>query len=214
MSVADPDLTAQRLRESGLTMIEVLVTFVILAVGVLGVVSLLATSKTSEFESVQRARAVTLADSMLEKIRANPASLDIYASDPNNPVLTPVVGAYGATVPSPDCRTAFCAPDDLAAFDLWLWKQELLGAPVTAMMSGSVTPTAGLAQVNGCISFAPFPGDQNTGVLRVIVQWEGLQETTDGVTAAPFRCGGAAANADDNRRSVVVSTVVLDEADI
>lgn len=207
-------LQTGRLHQRGMTMIEVLVTFVILAVGVLGIVSLLATSKTSEFESVQRSRAVTLADSLLEKIRANPAALSTEYADPNEPFteILPEL-TLDTTEPSPNCIATSCTPDQKARHDLWAWKRALLGGDVTVVDAGNTVAAADLTEVRGCTVFQPFAGKTNTGYVQVLVQWTGLQETTDGVGPDDVRCGGDPVNTDPFRRAVTVSTFVADEAD-
>src|SRR6056297_3968080 len=100
MSAARPERRRHALpREAGFTMIEALVTFVVLAIGVLGIVTLMTTSKTAQHEASQRARAVAMADSMLERIRENPAALTSYLRGPGNPLGNGSI----ASEPSPNC---------------------------------------------------------------------------------------------------------------
>ena len=89
--------------QRGFTLIEVLVTFVVLSIGLLGIVSLQALSKTSQHQGIQRTRAVTIADGLLEKIRINPAGLTTYAFG-----STPKGGGTIGTEPSPDCISGPC----------------------------------------------------------------------------------------------------------
>jgi type IV pilus assembly protein PilV len=200
-------------RESGFTLIEVLVTFVILAVGVLGIVSLLSVSKTSEYEAIQRARAVTMADGMLERIRNNPGGLATYVTG-----LTDIAaigdGSQGSE-PTANCRTAACSPVQLATHDLWAWEQLLDGSGVTVTNAdASTTATAGLAEARGCITFQPWGTWVRTGQLSVLLQWRGLQQSTDGIAAGEDACGGDDAGTDKYRRQVTVSTFVIDETEL
>jgi type IV pilus assembly protein PilV len=200
------------LRHGGFTLIEVLVTFVILAVGVLGIVSLLSVSKTSEYEAVQRARAVTMADGMLERIRNNPGGLLDYVTD-----LTAIKYGNPSSEPSPNCTDDICLlPRDLALHDLWAWQQVLLGTDVTVTNEETpVTRPAGLAEARGCIAFVPREPWERSGQLSVLVQWRGLQASTDGVAADEVVCGdGEAAGSDDYRRQVTVSTFVIDGTEL
>jgi type IV pilus assembly protein PilV len=200
----------ERARQGGFTLIEVLVTFVILAVGVLGIVSLLSVSKTSEYEAVQRARAVTMADGMLERIRNNPTGLVAYVTGLGS---SEAIGdGSQGTEPAPNCTDAACDPDELALHDLWSWEQVLDGTGVTVDTS---TATAGLAEPRGCITFLARPPWQRSGQLLVLLQWRGLQESTDGVAAGDDVCGaGATAGSDGYRRQVTVSTFVIDGTEL
>jgi len=193
--------------QRGFTMIEALVTFVILAIGLLGIVSLMTTSKTSQYEAVQRARAVTMADNLVERIRENPRALSSYDTG-----LTPV--SIGSE-PSPDCDVAVCDPNELATHDLWAWQQLLEGTAVTYLNEDSDAVAAGgLTDPQGCVLFTPFAGRQNTGSLVVLVQWRGLLETVDGVAAGGQACGGQTADTDPNRRQIRVSSFVVDGSEL
>lgn len=219
MSPVQPDCaSAHRARrgfQRGFTMIEALVTFVILAVGLLGIVTLMTTSKTTQYEALQRTRAVALADSMLERIRENPDGLDIYEThDGDNPVGQGLISA-----PANDC-SGNCNPDEMAAYDLWVWEQQLDGERVAVTDGGAAT--AGLKAARGCILFdlfddyvtpSPRPG---TGRITVLVQWEGLQESVDAVAdpnATDAVCGDDTAS-NPRRRQVAVRSFVVHTDDL
>ena len=78
-----PDLplrsAARRRAQSGFTLFEVPIAFVILSVGLAGVVSLQALSKTSQHQAIQRSRVIALAEEMMEMVRGNPAALPAQA---------------------------------------------------------------------------------------------------------------------------------------
>lgn len=192
----------------GFTLIEVLVTFVVLSIGLLGIVSLQALSKTSQHQGIQRTRAVAIADGLLEKIRINPAGLTTYAFG-----STPLGGGSLGTEPSPDCTSAVCTPTEMATHDLWVWEQALDG---TAVTDDGGTATAGLINPRACVIFTATGGKTSTGLLQVLVQWSGLRETIDAVQSGDVdgRCGGAAAGGDKFRRKVTASTFVIDEDDL
>lgn len=192
--------------QTGFTLIEVLVTFVILAIGVLGIVTLMLTAKTSEYEAVQRTRAVTIADGMVERIRNNPSEVGAYVTD------NPLDGAQIGTEPSPNCNSGSCSAAQRAAHDLWAWERELRGAAVTVVEGGETQEVAGLNTPRGCVLFAPQPGSTTAGVVSILVQWRGLQSSVDGVDEGQIACGGGNAGTDPYRRSVVATTFVVDEA--
>jgi len=160
--------------ERGFTLIEALIAFVILSVGLLGIVSLQAMAKTSQHLALQHTRAVTLADAIVERIRVNPAGIEAYDIGTAN-----AVGDAPTAEPSPDCRTAACTPTELALHDLWTWEQALLGAGAKV----GAENTAGLIAPRGC---HPGPGSHPhrsaerdnsmagfAGVLRRRAGWRG-----------------------------------------
>lgn len=67
-------------RERGIGLIEVLVTLVILAFGLLGVAGLQASALRSTVESGSRGMAVRLANDMAERLRLEPRQLAAYVS--------------------------------------------------------------------------------------------------------------------------------------
>ncbi len=188
--------------ERGFTLIEALIAFVILSVGLLGIVSLQAMAKTSQHLALQHSRAVTIADAIVERIRVNPAGIEVYNIGTGSPV-----GVSATSEPSPDCQAASCSPDELAAHDLWAWEQALRGAGAQI----GTTNTAGLISPRGCIIFVPAAPRERTGQLSVIIQWRGLHESYDAVQDGETICGGLAAGEDKFRRQVVTNTYVVDE---
>lgn len=205
MSVAD----AGR-RQGGFTMIEALVTFVILAIGLLGIVTLMMTSKTSQFEAVQRARAVSLADTIVERIRENPDALTGYLRALDNPLGQGQI----TSAPGSDCETSACDPNEVRDHDLWAWEQQLDGMRATAVESGVATGVEGLKEVRACILFDPYGTRARTGQLTVLLQWIGLHETSDGVAGGDVCGPDVADEIKPFRRQLVVSTFVLDESEL
>jgi type IV pilus assembly protein PilV len=192
--------------QSGFTLIEALVTAFILAVGIMGIVSLLSLSKVSQHASIQRTRAVVLADDILERIRRNPAGMSVY----NVGLSAPLGDASRGTEPVPNCQSGTCAPDELARYDLWAWERLLDGS--SAIVTDGGAYTVGVRNVRACIDFTADDGRQNTGIVDVVIQWQGLQETADAVVSGGTVCGDAAAE-DTTRRQVIVNSYVMDETE-
>jgi type IV pilus assembly protein PilV len=193
---------AQPRNQGGFTLIEALIAFVILSVGLLGIVSLQAMSKQSQHQAVQSARAVSMADDIVERIRINPGALLEYVTGTTPVSIT--------TEPTPDCQATACDPNELADHNLWAWEQTMEGA----MMTTAAGNAGGLINPKGCILFTPIPGKVRTGLLNVIIQWQGLHSSTDAVQAGEVACGGAAATGDITRRQVSVNTFVIDEQEL
>lgn len=200
--------------QRGFSMIEALIAFAVLAFGVMGVVTLLATSKSAQFETVQRMRAVTLANSLVERIRINPLGITAYHTglssaigDGNSPGSAP-------SEPSPDCLSAICTPAELAAHDLWEWEMDLRGAAVVDAIAAT---SGGLKEPQACVVFTPDTGPParlRTGELRVIIAWRGLESVADDPAGTGTTCGSITSGDGVFRRQVVVETYVIDEGEI
>ena len=94
----------------GFTLIEVLVTLVILMFGLLGIAGLMAKGQRVSFEAFQRQQALSLANDMAERQRANRSQATVYAA--GAPVGTPLgVGAQYSLLGTSitDCATSTAA---------------------------------------------------------------------------------------------------------
>lgn len=79
--------------QRGSTLIEILVTIVILAFGLLGLAGMQARVQTNELESYQRAQALVLLNDMVERIRTNRPTANSYNLKPTDqdPTVDPAV---------------------------------------------------------------------------------------------------------------------------
>lgn len=195
-------------RQSGFSMIEVLVTLIILLVGLLGLAGLMVQSQRSEMESYQRVQALILLQDMVGRINANRKVADCYAFTTNNANGTPYVGVNPTFVP-------VCVPADPAATaeqkaqaiqDMTAWDQDLQGSAETS--GGKVGAMIG---ARGCVSYGAgtelldkngivIPG---TGVYTIAVAWQGLGRTA---IATP-NCAQLQYGANDAERRVVSMTL-------
>lgn len=110
--------TAYMNTQRGFTLIEALVAFLILSVGMLGIASLQTVSLRSGQTASLRTVAVIKAGEILDRIRANPSAVNNYAV------------AAGATGSNKGCNTGLnkCSPADMAADDIFTWKNDLKAA--------------------------------------------------------------------------------------
>lgn len=199
-------------RESGVTLIEALATFVILSVGLLGIVSLQGVAKSAQHQSIQRTKAVILANDLVERIRINPGGALTYSAGG----MATSLGGGTQNTPATDCAAVSCSEAQMAAYDLWLWEQSLDGATATITdPDATVRNAAGLLAPRACVRFEADAGMTNTGVVDVIIQWRGLGQIEDAVLEDDDVCGNAADAGDDAfRRQLVVSTFVIHEAEL
>ena len=175
--------------QSGSTMLEVLVTIAILAVGLLGLAGLQSRLQVSEMESYQRAQALILLNDMASRISTN-------RSDATNYVTPSPLGA------NMTCPTAIATQKDR---DKREWCNALQGSAET-VGSNSVGAMIG---GRGCVENI----NSTTGQYMITVAWQGLVP----ISAPPttVSCGqgsynstttGAACVSDLCRR--VVTTIV------
>jgi len=101
-------------RARGFSMIEALVALVVLGVGMLGIASLYVVTLRTSGSAISRMQAVNLASDLGDRIRSNRNARDAYAGE-------------GATEDSESCMgvTADCSAEEMAAYDLALWKNQI-----------------------------------------------------------------------------------------
>lgn len=113
--------------QAGISLIESLVTLVIVSIGMLGIAALYVESLRVGYTALARTRAVGLASDMADRIRANPAGEVNYVADAAAAGANPPFGC-GETAVAPALA---CTADELAAYDIWQWKT-LIGNSVDA----------------------------------------------------------------------------------
>ena len=186
----------RRLRsgQGGATLIEILVSMVILMVGLLGLVGVMIQSQRAQVESYQRIQALMLVQDMATRLNANKAASTCYA-------LATFLGTNGMTVPAASTCAAAAATGAQKARveqDLTEWNNLLLGS---AELSGTDKVGAVLG-ARGCIT-----KDAAGELFQISVTWQG-----SGLTAAPpagIPCALGEYGADDAARRAVSVTVQL-----
>ncbi len=104
------------LKFRGMSMVEILVTLLVSAVGLLGVASLQMNAVKNARESQIRSLATVLAHDMAERMRSNLVGLSVP-----NQYYDNLQGGAAAR----DCRGNPCTPLELAQYDYWEWTQQL-----------------------------------------------------------------------------------------
>ena len=123
--------------QRGAVMIEAMVTIVITAVGLLGIVGMLVASMASSNKSLYRSTAVHLANEISERMRSNLAGVkanEYVGTGSNSKVCRPTTSD-----PSP----ASCTSKELAEYDVYDWRDQV--AKSLPGGDGSVSNVAGLA---------------------------------------------------------------------
>jgi len=102
-------------RQAGFSLIEVLVTVVVLSIGLLGVAGMQASGLRNNHAAYTKTQATNLAMDMAERIRANPKGRANYVG----------FNSKSAPANSPGCISAGCNPTQLAEHDKFEWSQPL-----------------------------------------------------------------------------------------
>lgn len=164
--VKSPQRADLKSRQRGLSMIELLVAVLVLAIGVLGITALQMVSLQNNRGALFQAEAVQLAYDMMDRIRANPEG-----AVPG--------GAYdglgiGAGPPAAaNCVANNCSQAQMVTFDQALWKCSLGDfnddAQCAAFRGAGVLPQAadqpGLPEGDGSIVV------DGAGVVSITVTW-------------------------------------------
>jgi type IV pilus assembly protein PilV len=181
-------------RHRGFTLIEVLVTVLIIAIGLLGLAGLQMSSLNNQLEAYQRAQALLMVEEMAHRIRANGAA----ARDGEYPDGD----QYGLLTPQ-NCA-ALDPNTPLSDRDLCQWNNAVAGTGV--QLSGSNFGSA--IGARGCLEEVPGSADGEL-IIRVSMAWQGLSPTVESTSD----CGRGAFGDDDRLRRVIsVDAVVADLA--
>jgi len=191
--VANYSLYSQAGASRGFTLIEVLITIVILAVGLLGLALLQSTSLANQLEAYQRAQALLLLEDMSNRIRVNSAAAKageyLDGSD------------YGLTPQDEDVCLAIV--DDAAGRDLCQWNIALAGTG-TLLGGKSVGSIVG---ARACIENLAGSAD-GEHVVRLTIAWQGMAKTGSPQSA----CGAGEFGPDEQRRVASIDTVIANLA--
>ena len=106
-------------RITGFSLLEVLISLVILSVGLLGIAGLMTGTLKSNDSAYMRTQATSLAYNILDRMRANSPATIAWKYQ----FTMPAAAATGANPTS--CDTGACTSDQLAAYDLDQWEYEL-----------------------------------------------------------------------------------------
>ena len=105
-----------RIGQQGFSLMEVLVTVLILAIGLLGLASLQLNALRNNTSAQERSQATVLAYEIVDRMRSNRVSAQAGTYD---------IG-LGASAGTPsDCTAGTCSTAQLAGFDIAQWKDDV-----------------------------------------------------------------------------------------
>lgn len=184
-------------RAAGFTMIEILVTLVILMIGLLGIAGMMAQGQRASFEAYQRQQALALANDMAERIKANPVGVDdtVVGATYLAAIGSPVGTGTRFSAMTADCAAANCTTTDLVQYDVAMWDGLLAGAAAETATTGG-TAIGPLLNPRGCVQLVNSTACPACGGAlasrqvhsRVSVAWQGSFATSS-PSAAGETCG-------------------------
>jgi type IV pilus assembly protein PilV len=181
--------------QQGVGLIEILVSVLITSFGLLALAGLQSRMGQAQFESYQRAQALTLLADLTQRMQANPASVASY--------VTASPAGTGDAAPA-SCASLTTVPER----DLCEWSNALKGASETSTSGGTTTNVGAMIGARGCVEEIQAAdltaGICRPAIYRVTVAWQGMLATVaPGVT-----CGQGLYGTDDGLRKAISAPVV------
>ncbi|MCU7943852.1 MAG: type IV pilus modification protein PilV [Candidatus Thiodiazotropha sp. (ex Cardiolucina cf. quadrata)] len=142
-------------RNSGMTLVEVLIAAVVLGIGLLGVAALQVNALQGSGNAQFRSKATDLTSALVDRVRANLDALNTYNT---------AAATCAATTPADICSmdaddtangAADCSPDQMALYDLW----DIRCKVEDTLPGGQIT----VACPGGCLANTP---------MQIIVSWQ------------------------------------------
>ncbi len=165
--------------QKGFSLIEALVAFLVLSVGMLGIASMQTMAIRAGETATWRSVAVVKAEEIMERIRTNKTVLSSYISATGDAGTNHGCDDLTGTVTT-------CTPVQLAEYDVFQWKQGLVEAlpPDAVNTNGSIV-----------VVLPAVPG-QGVSTVTVTVNWREPRQNRDGsatnqtYSATANICGG------------------------
>lgn len=179
--------SASRRQQGGFTLLEVMITAVILIGALMAISGLQTTASNVEYDAYQRSRAAVLAEDMVARMNANRKNAVTYVTGTSK---------YWGTG---DSQPANCSGSGLDR-DNCEWSNLLKGTAVSA--DGTAQP--GLKNAIGCIVASSVAQE-----YFVVVAWQG-QTPSNTAALKPSDCGKGIYSNDDYRRVLVRGMRVAD----
>ena len=206
----------------GFTMIEVLVTLVILLFGLLGIAGMMAKGQRAAYEALQRQQALAMVADMAERILGNRTQAAAYATAA--PLTQPAGASYGLYYADllksniTNCAGANCTAADLQRYDIAMWEGLMLG--YSERMVAGTTSVGGILNANGCIveltntsancPAAPAVDSVFTRTMRISVAWQGSEDSVDPSTVSGntnMTCGNGSGYRSTTSRRIVATDI-------
>ncbi|MEE9352242.1 MAG: type IV pilus modification protein PilV [Thiotrichaceae bacterium] len=178
-------------QQSGFSLIEVLITVVILATGLLSITGLQLNSVKASHNALMKTQARYIATTLLDKIRANPQALSDYLVD--GATFTCPVSAPTPTCVSVATSTTACTATQLATSEKHL---AICGHTVSGVVNGGVKNELPSASMTiQCIktdgTFSSTATDCATRNVGISISWGERNLNSGAITSNSLRITGS-----------------------
>lgn len=162
-----------RHRAGGFTLIEVMIALVVMAVGMLGIAKLFIVALQSSSSANSGTAAVGLAADLGDRIRANRTATVAYQA------AGPITAAPGTVCVGGALSLAqVCTPAAMAAYDLYLWDQQ-----VRCVGPGGVrAASCWAAGPTWSVTYTPNPAGTGPNTYTIVINW--VEAATDAANPA------------------------------
>ncbi|MCX7098669.1 MAG: type IV pilus modification protein PilV [Methylococcales bacterium] len=141
-------------KNTGFTLIEVLVSIMVLSIGLLGLAGLLATSLKSNQSAYNRSQAAQLAYDLADRMRTNIGGMNTYIT------IDPADAAAQAAC----LTTAGCSQSEMAENDLYEWNLQVTNTLPNGAGTLTVTPAPPPADPADCTA-------KVGGLCMITINW-------------------------------------------
>lgn len=192
----------KRKYSAGISLMEVLITMIIILIGLLGIVALQAKAQVAELESYQRAQALIILSDIVDRINVNRATAPCFEITTNTTAGTPYlgIGAGGGYT----CTASTSAYNDMAVDTL---------DEIDSILQGSAESLAGsnvgaMVGARACISYdssSELNSVAGTGLYKIVVTWQGMGDL---IAPSELNCA-VGLYGDETKRRAVGTTIRL-----
>ena len=179
-------------RQSGVGLIEVLISMLIFAVGLLGLTTMQLGAKRGSYEATQRSVATSLARDIFARMRSNPGVLSSY-----------VVSELGSSTVAAgtNCNASSCTTAQLAERDLYEWSELLQGASEQITLGGTTSNAGGLVDYRACVS-------NTAGLVSIAITWKGINDMQNPTESTCGEASGLYGASQEKRRLLVMTSYI------
>lgn len=195
----------------GFTLIEVLVTVVIVSVSLLGLVSLDGVSKLSSYEARQRSNAILAANDFVERLRLNKSAWIANKLASSSTTYTSNI-TESSSISLPSCAssdgsitTSTCSTANIVQLDLYNLKLGLFPSTSSQQM---------IQNAAACV-YLSRPSSSSLFEATIVISWQDRQALTDAATTNVENSSTSVSSlinncgtSGDNRRQYLIKTVI------